>query len=258
MAETTAKFDNLEPGAEYIFRLVATNPAGTARGQPSRPFVTLPSTPPAPEFAYASAKSVSIKFPAQGGQITKLGIEMAVWCADPFGPKNKKKGLLTDTSKNIGIRTTGLVRNLHPGKPYVFRLVVSNRAGTSIGPPVRAVALLGPCPPLLALEKSLGARVVTARMFATLHRCFAILQPVSFGGRSWGGTKEYCPVASTAPLGVNLAPWRQPRLTLTLTTARTERVPTALVQTYQDAPKTATPATRGYITAYRFHRWPQV
>lgn len=134
---TTAEsvtFEGLTPGTKYIFRLVATNPAGKANGKASKPFYTLPPTPPAPEFAYASAKSVSIKFPAQGVGITKLGIEMAVWCADPFGASNKKKGLLTDTSKNIGIRTTGLVRNLLPGKPYVFRLVVSNRAGTSTGP----------------------------------------------------------------------------------------------------------------------------
>lgn len=132
--DETVTFEGLTPGTKYIFRLVATNPAGKTNGKPSKPFYTLPATPPAPEFAYASAKSVSIKFPAQGQGITKLGIEMAVWCSDPFGAANKKKGLLTDTSKNIGIRTTGLVRNLLPGKPYVFRLVVSNRAGTSTGP----------------------------------------------------------------------------------------------------------------------------
>lgn len=146
-----AKFENLDPGTSYLFRIVCTNPAGKSSGKPSKAFYTLPATPPAPEFAYASAKSVSIKFPAQGKNITKLGIEMAVWCADPFSEANKKKGLLTDTSKSIGIRTTGLVRNLLPGRPYVFRLVVSNRAGTSTGPSSMPIKTL-PRPPAAPRE----------------------------------------------------------------------------------------------------------
>lgn len=103
----------------------------------------------APTFAYASAKSVSIKFPAQGNGITKLAIEMAVWCAEPFADSNKKKGLLTDTSKHIGTRTTGLVRNLHPGRPYVFRLQVTNHAGTVVGPASKPIKTLpkAPAPP---------------------------------------------------------------------------------------------------------------
>jgi len=142
-----SKFESLESGVEYIFRLVATNPSGTAYGKPSKPFITMPATPPAPDFAYASAKSVSIKFPAQGPTIAKLGIEMAVWCAEPFAASNKKKGLLTDTSKHIGTRTTGLVRNLHPGRPYVFRLVVTNRAGTVNGPASKPIKTLPKAPP---------------------------------------------------------------------------------------------------------------
>jgi len=146
VAVQEAKFENLESGASYMFRLVCTNPAGKSNGKASKAFYTLPATPPAPEFAYASAKSVSIKFPAQGQNITKLGIEMAVWCADPFSADNKKKGLLTDSSKSIGIRTTGLVRNLLPGRPYVFRLVVSNRAGTSTGPSSKPIKTLPRAP----------------------------------------------------------------------------------------------------------------
>lgn len=149
IASTAALFENLDPGVQYLFRLVCTNPSGTTYGKVSKPFVTLPATPPAPTFAYASAKSVSIKFPAQGNGITKLAIEMAVWCAEPFADSNKKKGLLTDTSKHIGTRTTGLVRNLHPGRPYVFRLQVTNHAGTVVGPASKPIKTLpkAPAPP---------------------------------------------------------------------------------------------------------------
>jgi len=147
VSATEAKFENLDPGSQYCFRLKCTNPAGSSTGAASKGFFTLPKTPPAPEFAYASAKSVSIKFPPQGAGITKLGIEMAVWCAEPFSADNKKKGLLTDTSKSIGLRTTGLVRNLHPGRPYVFRIHVTNRAGTTVGPASKPIKTLPKAPP---------------------------------------------------------------------------------------------------------------
>lgn len=139
---TAAKFDKLPDGEQFIFRLKATNPSGTVYGQHSASMFTLPKTPPAPEFGYASAKSVSIKFPPQGKGITKLSIEMAVFCADPFGPENKKKGMLTDTSKHIVTRTSGLVKNLKPGVQYVFRLVISNPAGSVTGPQSKPIKTL--------------------------------------------------------------------------------------------------------------------
>ena len=45
----------------------------------------------------------------------------------------------------------GLVRNLLPGRPYVFRLVVSNRAGTSTGPSSMPIKTL-PRPPAAPRE----------------------------------------------------------------------------------------------------------
>lgn len=147
---TKAKFEKLAPGAGYIFRLVATNPSGTAYGKRSNAIFTLPKVPPAPEFQYATAKSVSIKFPHQGSastNITKLSIEMAVFCADPFGADNKKKGMLTDTSQHINTRTSGLVKNLKPGIQYVFRLWIYNGAGHVIGPQSHPIKTLPRNPP---------------------------------------------------------------------------------------------------------------
>lgn len=141
--------------SRYIFRLVCTNPSGTTAGRPSKVMFTLPNTPPAPDLNYATNKSVSIRFPAQGTNITKLSIEMAVWCADPFGPDNKKKGMLTDTSPHIDKRTSGLVRNLKPGTAYVFRLLVSNHGGTVAGPASKPIKTLPrqPPPPREVMDK---------------------------------------------------------------------------------------------------------
>mmetsp|Transcript_35980 Transcript_35980/g.94382 ORF Transcript_35980/g.94382 Transcript_35980/m.94382 type:complete len:543 (-) Transcript_35980:129-1757(-) len=153
---TAAVFGNLSPGEGHFFRLVCTNPSGTSYGSPSKLMFTLPKEPSAPELHYATGKSVSIRFPAQGPNITKLSIEMAIWCADPFGEGNKKKGMLTDTSPHIDKRTSGLVRNLKPGTAYVFRLLVTNPGGTVAGPTSKPFKTLPRMPQ--APREDMGAR----------------------------------------------------------------------------------------------------
>lgn len=147
---TSVTFKALNEGEPYIFRLVCTNPTGTSYGQPTTtPTYTLPPTPAAPTFGYASVKTINIKFPPCGSslrQISKLGIEMAVWCADPFGPENKKKGLLEDKDANIAVRTTGLIRSLKAGTSYVFRLVVTNSSGSVTGPASKPMKTLPKAP----------------------------------------------------------------------------------------------------------------
>jgi hypothetical protein len=144
---TSAKIDALQPGEGYLIRLVVTNPTGTMYGKHTPVLCTLPVVPEMPTFGYASAKSVSVKFPAQGRGITKLTIEMAVFCSEPFSPSNKKKGMLTDTSAHIATRTSGLIKNLKPGVSYVFRLQVTNSAGTVIGPQSKPIKTLPRAPP---------------------------------------------------------------------------------------------------------------
>lgn len=156
-------FEKLPPGTGYIVRLVATNPSGRTCGKPSKRVYTLPPLPPAPEFGYASAKSVSVKFPAQGRGISKLTIEMAVFCADPFSATNKKKGMLTDTSPHISTRTSGLVKNLKPGVQYVFRLHVTNAAGTVTGPQSKPIKTL-PRPPPAPHEETTGRTDTTVKL----------------------------------------------------------------------------------------------
>lgn len=158
-----ATFEKLNPQSGYIFRLVVTNPSGTAYGKPSKPLFTLPRTPPAPEFAYASAKALSIKFEAQGPGLSKLAIEMAVFCADPFSPDNKKKGLLTDTSAQINTRTAGLIKNLKGGVSYVFRLHVTNEAGTVVGPQSKPMKCL-PRMPVAPREDVTGRSDTTIKL----------------------------------------------------------------------------------------------
>lgn len=53
IASTAALFENLDPGVQYLFRLVCTNPSGTTYGKVSKPFVTLPATPPGECFCSA-------------------------------------------------------------------------------------------------------------------------------------------------------------------------------------------------------------
>jgi len=106
---------------------------------------------------------VSIKFPAQGHGITKLSIEMAVFCADPFGDDNTKKGMLTDTSKHIVTRTSGLVKNLKSGVQYVFRLVVSNPAGSVVGPQSKPIKTL-PKKPHAPREEMTGRTDTTIQL----------------------------------------------------------------------------------------------
>lgn len=152
----SATFKQLTPGFGYSFRLVVTNPSGTVTGKASEPIWCYPKIPPAPKIGYATARSIEIKFPCMGvfgAPITGLGIEMAVYTKNAFGPENKKKGLLEDRSPLIQTRTTGLIRNLKPGQAYVFRLIVENKAGKVVGPSSKALRTL-PKPPLAPREDS--------------------------------------------------------------------------------------------------------
>eukprot|EP00041_Stephanoeca_diplocostata_P035157 m.1229055 g.1229055 ORF g.1229055 m.1229055 type:complete len:550 (+) comp24649_c0_seq26:194-1843(+) len=153
----TATFEGLAPGQAYFTRLVCTNPSGTTRGKCSEALYTLPQVPPAPLLGYATSQSVCIKFPKQGKGITKLSIEMALWCADPFGPQNKKRGMLSDEGPHIGERSSGLVRNLRPGTPYVFRLITTNAGGNAIGPMSKPIKTI-PKPPPAPLEDVTGRK----------------------------------------------------------------------------------------------------
>lgn len=158
-----ATFEKLNPQSGYIFRLVATNPSGTTYGKFGNPVYTLPRTPPPPEFAYASAKALSIRFPAQGPSLSKLSIEMAVFCAEPFSPDNKKKGMLADTSAQINARTSGLIKNLKSGVSYVFRLHTTNNAGTVVGPQSKPMKCL-PRPPVAPREDVTGRSDTTVML----------------------------------------------------------------------------------------------
>jgi len=160
---TSAKLEELAPGQGYLVRLVVTNPSGTMYGKPTPMLCTLPVTPEMPTFGYASAKSVSVKFPAQGRGITKLTIEMAVFCSEPFSDKNKKKGMLTDTSPHIATRNSGLIKNLKPGASYVFRLHITNPAGTVIGPQSMPIKTL-PRPPPAPHEDTSGRTDTTVTL----------------------------------------------------------------------------------------------
>lgn len=145
-----ADFTDLMPGMPYIFRLVATNPAGTTKGKSSKPILTIPAAPPAPTFLHAKASSIFIRFPenSRGGKqvVNKLTIGVAkAGPADPFAPKNKP-GAMSDGSANAATLKQARIQKLAPGTLYVFRITVSNAAGKAVGA-VSAPMLTVPGPP---------------------------------------------------------------------------------------------------------------
>eukprot|EP00041_Stephanoeca_diplocostata_P016164 m.315630 g.315630 ORF g.315630 m.315630 type:complete len:580 (+) comp20278_c0_seq1:131-1870(+) len=135
---TEARFTGLRAGTRYITRIVCTNPAGSSAGKPSSPMVTKPAEPTAPEFYHAKSTNIFIKFDQQskGGmqEVTRLTIGVAkAGPSDPFAPENRP-GEMSDSSVRCGELKQARIQKLQPGSLYVFRLIVHNQAGYSIGP----------------------------------------------------------------------------------------------------------------------------
>lgn len=113
------------------------NPAGTVPGKASAATLTLPAEPPAPGFLHSKATMVFIRFPEQGlggtQVVSKLTIGVAkAGPADPFAPENKP-GEMSDASPQCALLKQARIQKLQPGQLYVFRLICTNAAGSTIG-----------------------------------------------------------------------------------------------------------------------------
>lgn len=136
---------HLTPGATYHFRIVATNADGTTAGSdrtfttalpPAKPPLVLGTAPFAPAAtsvwltARLNPRGASTTYRFQYGLTTGYGLET-------FG-KTIAAGAVP---RSVSFHVSGLA----PHTTYHFRVVASNRAGTTFGPDT--LALTGPFPP---------------------------------------------------------------------------------------------------------------
>lgn len=139
------------------YQQVCTNPAGTTLGKNSKPILTKPAPPQAPVFLHAKASSIFIRFQenSRGGKqvVNKLTIGVAkAGPADPFAKENEP-GLVSDESSGARTLKQARIVKLKPGTLYVFRLTVSNAAGSATGP-ISAPMLTVPQQPARLREDS--------------------------------------------------------------------------------------------------------
>lgn len=141
----TFRLTHLTPGVRYHYRVVASNADGTTAGAdhtfktrlpPARPPVVLGTAPFAPNAtglaftALLNPGGATTTYRFQYGTSTAYGLET-------FG-KTLAAGV---TPQSVSFR----VNSLAPHTTYHFRVVASNRAGTTTGPDT--LAQTGPFPP---------------------------------------------------------------------------------------------------------------
>ncbi|MCW2952698.1 MAG: hypothetical protein JWQ48_1868 [Conexibacter sp.] len=139
------KVASLTPGTTYHFRLLATSADGTTAGSdrtfttalpPAKPPAILATAPFAPSAnavtftAILNPNAATTTYRFQYGTSTAYGVET-------FG---KTLGASVSASQ-----VTFTIGSLAPHTSYHFRVVASNRGGTTVGPD--AVATTGPFPP---------------------------------------------------------------------------------------------------------------
>jgi hypothetical protein len=141
----SASIGHLTPGTTYHYRLIATNADGTTAGSdrtlraalpPAQPPLVLGSAPFAPT---ATAVSFTALLNPRGATTTyrfQYGTS-AAYGLETFG-KSISAGVLP---RSVSFR----VESLAPHTTYHFRVVASNRAGTTFGPDT--LAQTGPFPP---------------------------------------------------------------------------------------------------------------
>jgi fibronectin type III domain protein len=121
--------NGLKPGTTYHYRVVATNGAGTSRGQDAV-FTTL--VPPV--ASTSSASSVSTSSATLNGSVDANGRTTSFWfeygTTTSYGSKTDTRSAGSSTSpQGVSFPISGL----QPGHSYHYRLVAQSDAGSSAG-----------------------------------------------------------------------------------------------------------------------------
>lgn len=131
-----ARIQKLQPGSQYVFRLITHNSAGSAIGATSQPMLTMPGTPSRlrEDSTKRTSSAVAVKFQPHGQHLTALKIQYAKL----QGTKSTFEKLMEKDGKSLSIpdpqnATDFTVTGLTGNCKYVFRLVATNPSGTSVG-----------------------------------------------------------------------------------------------------------------------------
>jgi multidrug efflux pump subunit AcrA (membrane-fusion protein) len=126
-----ATLHNLRPDTTYEFRLVATNSAGTSDGV-EETFTTIAASKPTVETGSASGvltSSVTLSGSVNpGGSDTKYRFEYGETTA--YGSKT---AIVNAGAGTAASQVSATLPGLEPDTEYVFRLVASNKFGTTTG-----------------------------------------------------------------------------------------------------------------------------
>jgi multidrug efflux pump subunit AcrA (membrane-fusion protein) len=131
-AEVSAVVDGLRADTTYLFRLVATNGSGTAFGAEAT-FATA-AAPGKPTATTGSASSVLATSATLTGSVDANGTDTKYYFEYSRTASSDKKTAAADAGSAQGAaEVTTTVEGLAPDTSYLFKLVATNRYGTTTG-----------------------------------------------------------------------------------------------------------------------------
>lgn len=168
-ARVTARLTGLTPGVRYHYRVIASNADGTSTGADRSFKTTLPPAKPPTVLGTApfSPDASGITFTAlinPGAATTTYRFQYGT--SNAYGLETFGKSLGAGVApQSVSFR----INSLAPHTTYHFRVVASNRAGTTIGPDT--LAQTGPFPPgKLAVSTRPGRATRSHPFFVTSGR----------------------------------------------------------------------------------------
>jgi multidrug efflux pump subunit AcrA (membrane-fusion protein) len=131
VVSVSSELTGLEPGRSYVYRLVATNGAGTTTGA-DQSFTTMAAAKPA--VTTGTASSVLTATATLNGTVDPNGSATTYFFE--YGPTSSygsRTAVVDAGSGSAAEQVSAPVTGLEPGTSYLFRLVAKNASGTSTG-----------------------------------------------------------------------------------------------------------------------------